>query len=112
MDLSNPSIPVLPGDDAARQQEQLRRDRYWEGAWRDLLEQDVIADLNTQRREIMGVLDYSFCLGPQICRELAVNYLSTPQVTRNGSTPRLCESGGGFTGGLSRWQCDASASGY
>lgn len=94
MDLTTLSIPVLPGDDAARQQEQLRRDRYWEGAWRELLEQDVIADLNTQRREIMGVLDYSFCLGPQICRELAVCYLSAPQVTRNGSTPRLCESGG------------------
>ena len=80
--------------DNDRQYRQARRRVYWDGDWYSKLEDDVRACLGSQRREIMGILDQSCCLGPQLCRELAVCYVQPPEVLLAGQPAPIAEAGG------------------
>ena len=83
-----------PIDDPQRQAEQRLRDSFWDGTWAETLGADLLKVLSTDRREVLGPLDLSLCLGPQICQELAVCYLRTPMVTIGGKAAWICEPGG------------------
>jgi hypothetical protein len=92
-----PSTPVnvTPAiSDYQRQTQQRLRDSFWDGTWEETLREDVRKVLTTERAEVVGVVDMSCCLGPQISRELAVCYLRAPSVTRNGKAAKLTEPGG------------------
>lgn len=82
-----------PISDPRRQQEQKTRDAFYDGEWEEQLKSDVLKALGTDRAEVIGVLDMSCCLGPQMCQELAVCYLREPVVTIGGKEAWITRAG-------------------
>jgi len=92
--VATPTTVAPPIGDTARQTEQRRRDSFWDGTWEQQLQDDLRQVLGSQRKEVVGTPDMSCCLGPQLSRELAVCYSSTPKTTRRGAAPKLTEPKG------------------
>lgn len=92
------TIPAKPAahstEDQARWNEADLRMTFWSGDWYKQLEVDVQSALGAKRREAMGILDQSCCIGPELYRQMAVLHLEAPMVMVDGAEAPLCATDG------------------